>query len=113
MHEIRIAADLSSIVVEAAKKENMLNVTRVNVCFGQLVQIVPEIFEIAFREAVRNSPAGNALLDIEIVKVEMRCTNCGNDFRLTNNQFTCNQCLSDDIEIIHGKELFIKSIEGE
>jgi len=113
MHEIRIAEDLSSIVVEAAKRENLLNVTRVNICFGQLVQIVPEIFEIAFREAVRNTPASNALLDIEILNVVMRCKKCGSDFHLTDNQFACNLCLSDDIIIIHGKELFIKSIEGE
>lgn len=113
MHEIRIAEDLSSIVVEAAKREKLLNVTRVNVCFGQLVQIVPEIFEIAFREAVRDTSASNAMLDIEILDVEMRCLKCGSDFLLINNQFTCNRCQSDDIEIIHGKELFIKSIEGE
>jgi len=113
MHEIRIAEDLSSIVVEAAKREKLLNVTRVNICFGQLVQIVPEIFEIAFREAVRNTPASKALLDIEILNVEMKCMKCGSDFLLIDNQFACNLCLSDDIKIIHGKELFIKSIEGE
>lgn len=113
MHEIRIAEDLSTIVVEAARREKLLNVTRVNLCFGQLVQIVPEIFEIAFREAVRNTPATNALLDIEILNVEMKCMKCGSDFHLTGNQYACGQCLSDDIKIIHGKELFIKSIEGE
>jgi len=113
MHEIRIAEDLSTIVVDTAKREKLLNVTKVNICFGKLVQIVPEIFELAFREAVRNTPASNAMLHIEILSVEMRCMKCGSDFHLIDNQYVCKRCMSDEIKIIQGKELFIKSIEGE
>ncbi len=73
MHEIRIAEDLSAIVLETAGKENLLKVTKVNISFGRMVQIVPDIFEFAFREAVRNSIASDAELDIEVVEVKMRC----------------------------------------
>ena len=38
-----------------------------------MIQIVPDIFEFAFREAVRNSIASDAELDIEIVPVKMKC----------------------------------------
>ena len=113
MHELRIAEDLSEIVSETAGKENLSKVTRVNICFGQLIQIVPDIFEFAFREAVRNSIAGDAELNIEIIPVKMKCSRCGNDFQVTENRFSCNICHSTDLEIISGKELFIKSIEGE
>jgi hydrogenase nickel incorporation protein HypA/HybF len=113
MHEIRIAKDLSAIVLETAGSENLLRVTRVSISFGRMVQIVPDIFEFAFREAVKNTLASEAELDIEIVEVKMRCRNCGNDFQLKDNRFSCNVCLSTDIDLIQGKELFIKSIEGE
>jgi hydrogenase nickel incorporation protein HypA/HybF len=113
MHEIRIAEDLSAIVLETAKKENLTRVTRVNLSFGQLVQIVPDIFRFAFGEAVRNSVAENAEISIEIVPVKMKCVNCGNDFPVTENRFTCSNCDSSDLQILHGKELLIKSIEGE
>jgi hydrogenase nickel incorporation protein HypA/HybF len=113
MHEISIASDLSSIVLETARNENLLRVTRVNISFGRLIQIVPDIFEYAFREAVRDSVAHEAELDIEVVEIKMRCLKCGNDFHLEDNRFFCNVCQSADIDIIHGKELFIKSIEGE
>jgi hydrogenase nickel incorporation protein HypA/HybF len=113
MHEIGIAEDLSLIVLDTAKKENLSKVTKVNISFGQLVQIVPDIFEFAFRETVRNSVAQDAVIDIEIIPVKVKCKNCGSDFQVTDFLFACNVCYSTDIEIIQGKELFITSIEGE
>jgi hydrogenase nickel incorporation protein HypA/HybF len=113
MHEIKIAEDLSAIVLDTAKGENLSKVTRVNIIFGQLVQIVPEIFEFAFRESVRDTIANDAEVNIEIVPVKMRCIKCGNDFQVKENRFGCSVCGSTDLNIISGKELFVKSIEGE
>jgi hydrogenase nickel incorporation protein HypA/HybF len=113
MHELRIAEDLSAIVIQAAQNEKLLNVTRVNISFGQLVQIVPDIFEFAFRESVRDTLAANAEISIEIVPVKLRCNGCGSDFQLAENNFTCGVCGSTDLNMLNGKELFIKSIEGE
>jgi hydrogenase nickel incorporation protein HypA/HybF len=113
MHELRIAEDLSAIVIETARRENLSKVTRVNVSFGQLTQIVHGIFEIAFAETVRNTIAENAEVKIEIVPVKMKCMNCGSDFQLKENRFSCIFCSSSEIGILNGNELFIKSIEGE
>jgi hydrogenase nickel incorporation protein HypA/HybF len=113
MHEIRIAEDLSSIVLETAGKKNLSKVTKVNISFGQLVQIVPDIFEFAFREIVKDSIAEAAELEIEIIPVKMVCNSCGNDFQVNENRYSCSKCSSTDLGIIQGKELFIKSIEGE
>lgn len=113
MHELRIAEDLSAIVVEAAKREKLSMVTKVNISFGALVQIVPDIFEFAFREAVRDSVAANAELNLEIIPVKMKCIRCRREFSVSGNNFACDQCNSTELDIINGKELFIKSIEGE
>lgn len=113
MHELKIAEELSVIVIDAALNKNLSKITRVNIIFGQLIQIVPDIFEFAFRESVRDSVAEGAELNIEIVPVKMKCVGCGNIFRVKENLFACNICGSADLVIIHGKELFIKSIEGE
>lgn len=101
------------IVLETAKKANLSRVTKVNISFGQMIQIVPDIFEFAFRETVRDSVAQDAEVDIELVPVKMRCANCGNEFNVKENLFACTICSSTDLLIISGKELFIKSIEGE
>lgn len=113
MHEIRIAEDLSVIVLEAARKNSLTKVTKVNISFGRLVQIVPDMFEFAFRETVKNSVARDAETDIEIIPVKMRCRKCGSNFQVKENTFICDHCSSTDLDIIQGMELFIKSIEGE
>jgi hydrogenase nickel incorporation protein HypA/HybF len=113
MHELRIAGDLSEIVLETASTEGLSVVTNVNVTFGVLVQIVPEIFESAFREVVRNTAAENAVLNFEIVPIRLDCRNCRNIFTPGENMFTCPICGSNETDIISGKELFITSIEGE
>jgi hydrogenase nickel incorporation protein HypA/HybF len=113
MHELKIAEDLAEIVINTALSEKLIKVTRVNISFGQMVQIVPEIFEFTFREAVRDTIAGEAELDLEIIKVRLKCNKCGSSDFLKDDIFACYQCNSSDIEIITGKELFVKSIEGE
>jgi hydrogenase nickel incorporation protein HypA/HybF len=113
MHELSIAEDLSAIVLEAALREKLSQVTRVNISIGQLVQVVPSIFESAFTECVRNTIAGQAELCIEIVPVMMKCRKCGADVSIEENNFCCSGCGSDDLEMISGRELYIKSIEGE
>jgi hydrogenase nickel incorporation protein HypA/HybF len=113
MHELRIAEDLSSIVIETANGNNLSKVTRVNIIFGQMIQIVPDIFEFAFREIVRDSIAQDAALNITVLPVKMKCSGCGCEFQVRENNFACKICSSTDIDIIQGKELFIKSIEGE
>ncbi|MGD0340246.1 MAG: hydrogenase maturation nickel metallochaperone HypA [Bacteroidales bacterium] len=113
MHEISIAENLSVIVLEAANRENLSRVTKINICFGQLVQIVPAIFEFAFRETVRGSVAQDAELSLEIMPVKLKCKMCSSEFNIQENFFVCSNCGSTDLTIIQGKELFVTSIEGE
>jgi hydrogenase nickel incorporation protein HypA/HybF len=113
MHELRIAEDLGRIVIRYAGEAQLTSVERVNLIFGQYVQIVPALFEAAFREVTRDTVAAEALLSIEIIAAEMRCRHCGVPYLPENEITTCSACGSDDIDLVHGKELYIKSIEGE
>lgn len=113
MHEISIAEDLAKIVMDAASKAGLSEVSSINISFGQLIQIVPEIFKFAFREIVNGTIAGHAEVNIEIVPVKLKCRKCEIEFDTGENYFVCQNCNSFDVEIINGKELFVKSIEGE
>ena len=113
MHELSIAQDLSGIVLEVATRENLSKVTKINISFGQMIQIVPDIFNFAFRESVRDTIAMDAEVDIEILALKMKCKNCKDEIMINDNSFCCSNCGSVELDIIQGKELFIKSIEGE
>jgi hydrogenase nickel incorporation protein HypA/HybF len=113
MHEIQIAQDLSAIVLEVAGREKLSVVTGVDVIFGRMIQVVPEIFEFAFRECVRESIARDAKLNIEILPVRIRCMKCNEEKELSDLWFICSKCNTTDVKVIQGKEMFVKSIEGE
>jgi hydrogenase nickel incorporation protein HypA/HybF len=113
MHELKIAEDLTAIILDTAKREGLAIVSMVNISFGQMVQIVPDIFDFAFRECVRDTIAQDAQLSIEILPVIMECNLCGNKFDVRESGFLCDKCDSIDLRILQGKELFVKSIEGE
>jgi len=113
MHETRIAMDLADTVIKVARGEQLGRVSRVNLQFGQMVQIVPDIFRFAFEEATRGTVAENSEIDLEIVPVRLRCNNCLKDYGMDTMVFRCNFCNSTDIAIIQGKEMIIISIEGD
>jgi hydrogenase nickel incorporation protein HypA/HybF len=113
MHELRIAEDLAAMVSGYAAEAGLTRVEKVNVSFGQYIQIVPELFRAAFSEAVRDTMASGAELEVEIIPAEMRCLRCGSEYKPAADLSFCSVCGSAEIAVVHGKELFIKSIKGE
>jgi len=113
MHELKIAEELTAMVSQHAAEGGLRVVERVNISVGQFVQVVPDLLEAAFRIAARDTVASEARLEIEIIAAEMRCMRCGTEYRPENDMHACKTCGSAEIDVIHGKELFIKSIEGE
>lgn len=112
MHEMRIAEDLAAMVAGYAAEAGLTMVDRVNVSFGQYIQIVPDLFVTAFSEAARETVASGAELDIEIIPAELRCLGCGSEYKPAGDLNACSICGSEEIALVHGKELFVKSIEG-
>ena len=113
MHEIRLATDLARIVTDAAVREKLSRVTRVYIQFGEMIQVVPDIFRFAFAEAVNGTNAEHAEVDLEIIPIVLRCNKCLREIVINDLAFRCNHCDSVDLEIMHGKEMFITSLEGE
>ena len=113
MHEISLAEELARIVTKVASDENLKVVTRVKVQFGEMIQVVPDIFRFAFSEAVKGTNAEQAEVVLEIVPIVLRCNICRKEFGIADLTFRCMNCQSVDLEIMHGKEMFIKSLEGE
>ncbi len=113
MHELRIAEDLATMVAGYAAEAGLTKVDRINVTFGQFIQIVPDLFVAAFSEAARETVASGAEIDVEIIPAKLRCLGCGSDYKPAGDLCACSICGSEEITLIHGKELFVKSIEGE
>jgi len=113
MHELKIAEELIGIINEVAESEKLKKVTKVNIQFGKMIQIVPDIFQFVFESAVKGTLAKNAKLKLEILPVVFVCNKCKEEAEIDDLFFVCPRCGSNDLELIQGRETIIESIEGE
>jgi len=99
--------------MDVAEKENLSRIDKVHFQLGRMLQVVPEMFRFAFDAAKAGTIAGEANLEIEFLPVMMTCKQCGYEFEVKQDEYSCPHCNGADLDLLQGKELFIKSIEGE
>lgn len=113
MHELKIAEELIEIVLKVAESENLKKVTKVNIQFGKMIMIVPDVFRFVFESAVKGTIAKDAKLILKVLPVKFACKKCKEETEIDDLIFVCPYCGSNDLELIQGRETFINSIEGE
>lgn len=113
MHELKIAEELINIISKVTEREKLQKVTRINIQFGKMIMIVPDVFRFVFESAVRDTILKDARLNIEILLVKFACKKCKEENEIDDLVFICPYCGSSDLDLIQGREIFIESIEGE
>ncbi len=113
MHELKIAEELIGIITQVAETENLKKVTKVNIQFGKMIMIVPDVFRFVFECAVKGTVAKKAKLHLEILPVKFACNKCIEETEIDDLLFVCPYCGSNDLKLIQGRETIIESIEGE
>ncbi len=135
MHEMALADAVVSTALDAARREGMARIERVEVHVGELQHIKKDVFEYALKEVL---PAAEPLLegtriDLEIIPARFRCRACGHEFgrgdvkeeldgdqqeavhfipELARSFMGCPSCGSPDFEVTAGRGVSIQSIEG-
>jgi hydrogenase nickel incorporation protein HypA/HybF len=80
---------------------------------GEISTVVPEYLQKCYPAAVDKSELlHDTELKIEIVPANCICHNCSQVFSLIKNKNICPDCGCSDTEIISGRDLLIKEIEG-
>lgn len=136
MHEFALADAVIRAALDAAKKERMCRIIRVDVRIGELQRIKRDVFEYALKQI---RPAGEPLLEsaeitLETEPVRFRCRPCGSAFgiddtdgpsdedqaeaihfipELAHSFIRCPRCHSPDFEVTQGRGVSIRSIEGD
>ncbi len=115
MHELSIMQNILDIAVEFAEKNNANKIIKINLEIGELSGFVPEWMQDYFGFVSEGTIADKAQICIEWTPAIIKCRSCGNESRLAkdNQSFSCPSCEGTDIEIISGREYYIKSIEVE
>jgi len=113
MHEFALIANIIKICEETAQKHGLNRIDTVRICIGKMRQVVPETMQFAFSVAAKETLCEAADLEMEFLPIRMRCKECQYEFFVEDKLFQCPACKSGALQVIHGQELYIKSIEGE
>ena len=112
MHEMGIAmqiVEISTASLPSGSKN--VRVERVNLKVGKLAAIVPDSLRFCFKIVSQDTALWNAELYIEEIPIVIRCSDCNNEWSISEPIFICPQCNSGSVKIISGRELDINSIE--
>ena len=114
MHEFSLVENIFKIIDNIIKKENLRKIDKINLIVGEMLQIVPETLIFAF-DAVKKETiyCKTAEINIESKPITIECNICNKNIVLKKDEYLCPQCKKNDYKIISGKELIIKSIDGE
>ncbi len=111
MHELSIAQSIVDIIQQYVPEDQSQDVRLVKVRVGQLAGVVPDSLDFCFGAIVKDTPLGNARLDIEEVPLESQCKVCHGLFAVEGACFVCPYCGSGEIKVISGTELQVVEIE--
>ena len=110
MHELSLADAALQICRRTAEGRR---VTRVELRFGRLRQVVPDAFEFAFELLADGTEVEGAELAIEDVPARVACRRCGAESEVDAFPLACAACGALDVEVVAGEECEVTSLEIE
>ncbi len=111
MHELMITKNLVSLLEDAVSPSDVGMVKTVYLEVGRLRYLVPEIMTACFTQIKKSDKLKQAKLNLKVLPVKLRCSDCGKESEALENSFLCGSCQSLNVDIISGKEFILKSIE--
>ena len=111
MHEYSIVASLIDLCEKEAKKNHAKAIKRLEIRVGRLSGIEIHFLEQCFDTFKEETICRNATLVVELCEVVLLCETCHEQSVVSGNHFICPKCHSEDVSMIGGQELHVKSIE--
>ncbi len=130
MHELAIVQKIVNAANKAAEENGIKSVAVLRLRLGQMAAAHPEQLRFGFATYAKGSRLENASLEIEGVKVVLKCSKCNHEFhdeRFDDHDFAhelahapltyiptpCPKCRAENATVIHGRELELIGLEGE
>ena len=113
MHELTLSQSIVDLVVECARKEGVRAVTRVVVEVGIAAGVEPDAMQFCFGLVAADTVVQGAELAIETIGLQARCRNCSCEFQPVRLISSCPRCGSYAPDLLNGRELRVKSFDGE
>ncbi|MCX8188944.1 MAG: hydrogenase nickel incorporation protein HypA [Nitrososphaeria archaeon] len=130
MHEWALAEAIIYTVTEIAEREQLKEVSRVDVKVGELQQVDLETIKFALAQLKRGK-LKNTEFRIETIKARLKCRICEHAWNFDKNELDqevaeaihfvpevahsfikCPKCGAQDFEFVEGRRMYIESVSG-
>jgi hydrogenase nickel incorporation protein HypA/HybF len=111
MHEMAIVQSVLDVAFREAEKNSSPAVTKIKLQIGELSGVVRDSVEFAFEVLKADTPAKEAELEIETLKLKAECGICGAaDCRASDLNLICAGC-GGTLHIVSGREMRVEYID--
>lgn len=111
MHEMGIAIQIMSIVMQSLPPAEPLRVKSITLRVGKMTAIVPSSLKFCLEVVGKDTVADGSEIIFNEVPVQVSCSDCGKESVIEEPPFACGSCGSDNVEVIAGREMVVESIE--
>ena len=113
MHEVALVKNLISILEKEVTESKAGDVKTVYLEVGQLHyhDHPPEVIENCFKHLPKSEKLRNAKIDITVLPVKVRCSDCEGESIIKEHKLRCGNCSSQNVNIVSGNEFKLKRIE--
>ena len=113
MHELYVTEQLVQIAVDAAKRDKMDRIDKINVVIGDLTGIIDDSVLFYFDILVKETLAAGAQLQIRRVPATWLCSLCDREYNQATSGLNCPICGRMGEYSGKGREFYVESIECE
>lgn len=112
MHEISLVRNIFRTLESEFPAEERQRISAINLKIGLLSNVEPILLQNAFEAVIEtDNPAyQGVLLNVELVPIEIYCTECERRTLIENYKFVC-QCGKPNNNVVQGTELLISGVE--
>ncbi|MBN1680008.1 MAG: hydrogenase maturation nickel metallochaperone HypA [Anaerolineae bacterium] len=111
MHELSITQSLLDIALRHADEAGATRINELKIVVGELSSIIDDSVQFYWDMISHDTIAEGALLTFKRIPAALRCDDCGHEFPLNREQFTCPACGSGKIRVTSGDEFYLESID--
>ncbi|NLK29149.1 MAG: hydrogenase maturation nickel metallochaperone HypA [Clostridiales bacterium] len=112
MHELGIMYHIVEQVLRVVKTNELTEVEAIVLQVGELSSVVPRYLHACFPASVDGTMLENTKLEIEVLKANGICQDCGKVYPIFEHGKVCPACQSEEFEVISGREFYLKEIRA-
>jgi hydrogenase nickel incorporation protein HypA/HybF len=113
MHELALSESIVDLVLECARREDMVRVSWVVVEIGVAASVDTQALLFCFPITASETIAAGAELVIKPLGLRAKCDSCGTEHAPESLIASCPNCGSFAREILAGREMRVVSFDGE